>query len=655
MLNSQEELKLCSDITSLWYEHNQLYSQFYRDMLENYNYVVGNQLDAETKAKLDREGRPLAYWNIIKPVVLYIAGLQRSTRKKLKIEPVTPDDIATSDIMNATMDFIFEKTNKDFELSKAFVDAVIGKIGWMNCYLDYTNDAEGQIKWQSYDPFRIRTDVAYRKIDLSDCKYLMDSAFYTEKELQMIYGMNDIALYDEIEERAKPYLDTYNAKKTYSWLDRLLSGLGSYSDRLKQAIGLNTNIKTMQNDIVDVSKGLFRTIDFYDRRLVNKLVMFSPQTGENVDITQYEKDREKLNFISSNFPDYQIRRSCYEIIYVTSIVPALNLVLQDKPYPIQNGNFPFVPIFCYDLHPDILETKSIIDDLKVPQAEFNKRQSTLLDYLQRHVSGGWLAEKSAVAGVEENLLSNEMGGLKVVNDGALSGGRIQPNNPPPIPNGLRIDAQFEHELLQTISSVGMNQRGMQESSAESGRLFQARTEMGELMQTLIMDNLNRADLMIGKLTIDFIQKFLTMEKMIRINNDYEDPEWITINQPTLLGIKNDITKGKYDVVIDFSPYSRLDRQRKFMEMMEYVKIIGQLRPDYIDVASIIKASDMPYKKEWLGYIQQVEMQRQMQQQMAMQMGAGPIPEQKERQLSPFAKTNMNKEQTIQNSQAQGIF
>ena len=251
--------------------------------------------------------------------------------------------------------------------------------------------------------------------------------------------------------------------------------------------------------------GRFKCVDWYERRPQMVMEIIDLASGQREEITEDVKDprfdpfsekrwwdTEKLASIKARYRSPQIIQSEKELIWQVSVCPALNLKMYDKAMTVQSGFFKFVPVLCADLHPDILETKSMIDILIDPVTSYNLRRNTLLTYVLKMSSGGWIGEASAVAGREDEFQANEIGGLKTVNDGALSGKKLIRDTPPSLPSGLLEESELEANDVQTLSAQGQNMRGQKETNQESGTLYNQRVEQGNLVLEWYNDNAQSA-------------------------------------------------------------------------------------------------------------------------------------------------------------------
>ncbi len=593
------------------------YEVFHREIAQNFNLVAGYIYSQADLNKLIREKRPTFQYNLFLPIIARLLGGFKNSIIGVDFVPKQTEDTETAEIIKQVNDFILYQANDiEYELSKAFSMAIIGRIGWIKQDYIYTNEyPEGIVDIKFYDPFRIKVDLNTTRRDLKDCNYISDSGWYSIEDIVNIYAQDNEELREILFERAKILLGESSLTRyknlIKTWLERLFETTTSYSGELK---GFDVGRIKNLNEFVNRKDGLFKVIDWYEKRLTKSMILTN---GINsYDITELVKikdsnekdwyDRDKLNLILQN-PDLigYVPQEKYEIkIFQTSIIPAFNLVLYDDPHIL--SNFKFVPIFCYDFHPDILETKSIVDFIKDPVRSANHRRNTMLTYITRVAHGGWIAEESVVKDYLENFLSNEIGGVKIIRDGALSQGRIKEILIPPMPTALD-KLQFEDlEFIKIISGVRDNALASSESSQESGVLFRQKVLQSEIMQEWISDNSQSALLQISKNNLEYIQKMFTEERTIRIiDNTDNSVNFLKININTELGIINDVSKGQYDVIISKTPYGKAQRETEFNKIVMVFQLLASINPAYVDPILLIEASGLKNSKRIIQHIQNI--------------------------------------------------
>lgn len=622
-----EDLNTIGRITQAELMLDSKFSAFFREMANNFYLAMGYIYSQQDLNKLIREKRPTFQYNLFLPIITRILGGFKNSIIGVDFIPKNPQDFELSSVLKSVNDFILYQANDiEYEISKAFAYAIIGRIGWIKQDYIYSEEfPDGMVDIKFYDPFRIKFDTNTTRRDLRDCNYLSDTGWYSIEDIVNIYANKDDDLRELIIERAKIILGESSLEKykrlIKTWAEKLFDSVFSYQGENK---GYDVGRLRNLNELVDKNEGMFKVIDWYEKRLVKSMFLHDLDTDKEYDISHYIRkssdylsnewyDQDKLNIITSQFANYRLIERTINKIFQVSVLPALNIKLYDGEFYL--SNFKFVPIFCYDLHPDILETKSVIDMIKDPVRSANHRRNTMLTYITRVAHGGWIAEETAVKGYLDELNSNEIAGVKIVRDGSLSQGRIQPIQIPQFPTALDKLQIEDMEFVKLISGVRDNALASSESSRESGILFREKVLQSELIQEWISDNGQSALIHISKNNLEMIQKFFTEERLIRIiNPENNEVTFLPINQRTEFGIINDVSKGKFDVIVSKTPYGKAQKETEFNKLIQVMQLLASINPAYVDPIILLKASGLRNTNELIAHIQRIIDQLNYQQQ-----------------------------------------
>jgi len=642
------EMKLASD-----------FQLFHREILQNFFRLAGHIYSSADLKKLAVENRPDFEWNLFLPIVLSIIGNFKMNIPGLDITGVTQDDHTGSQLQSQLMDhYLYQANDIVYEFAIAFLYAIVGRIGWLKTGYDHQKDDEGMVNISWYDPLRIKFDTNWQRRDTSDMRFISDGGWYDVEEIINLFCKKKPDLRDEVYEKGLMIAGESTIKKgrmkqmLITWAERFLNASIQYGGR---KAGYDSNVDNLRYGFSGTwynGDGRFKVIDWYEKRMLPSMNIEDLATGEKRDVSEEVKsekydrfssrwfDREKLGMIREQYIEPKVTQEWSEIIWQTSVVPAMNLVLHDGMQKFQNKQFKYVPVLCFDFHPEILETKSIMDHIVDPVSSYNLRRNTILTYIMRAAHGGYLGEENAVAGHEEDFENHEIGGLKKVRDGALAEKRIQEIKPAPYPEGLRVEAENEKEDINLISGSSPNFRGRQESSKESGILFENRVEQANVMQEWISENAQASLVMVAKNAISLGQRFLIMPRAIMILRDDEDPLWLPLNQFYLGRVMNDVSYGKYHVRISKTPYGRQAQDREFQRNIEMANWLMQFNPAYVDPKIVVETSPLINKHKWLAHIQTIEGD------LAKQVEMMQFEEQMQRQQTA-AQNYFNIKQTIQ--------
>ena len=150
--------------------------------------------------------------------------------------------------------------------------------------------------------------------------------------------------------------------------------------------------------------------------------------------------------------------------------------------------------------------------------------------------------------------------------------RLQPEPPPA---GVMAAAQEINSDMATI--IGIYDPSQQLPGNMSGKALNGQQMQVDLTNFDLYDNLTKSIAYTGKVILDLIPKIYDTERMMRIIGDDGKPDLLTINERDAIGrVKNDVTLGQYDVVMETGPGYNSKRQEAVEAMMPLLQGNEQL-------------------------------------------------------------------------------
>ena len=639
-----EDLTTVARVSNAEFEASIQFKNFFTESMQNFKRMAGYIYSAADLNKLELEKRPKFVYNFLLPIILQLMGNFLNNQSRVEASPRTMGDIKLTNIMTDVLDYIHYTANDlQGELSQAYGNAIIGRIGWIAQDWLTKKDSDGMMSIENYDPFRLMYDNTYVKRDLSTSKWVMDRGWYSPEEIRKIWAASKPDMYDEITDKAKMYLGTDPMKndKLISYVERIWGVAQAYPGKdqgYDEVTRLVDGLLYNNQEYFDVNKGLFKVIEFHERRSDKLKAIYDADKNKWYDISKKidlspdgkSYDNDKLQAIRQQFQYPVIRDEIIEQIYVTSVCPAFNMKLFEAPYKVQNGNFKYTPIFCFDFGADSLDWKSYVDHIIDPVMSIVLRSNTLDTYMLKATVGERIVETDAFEDEtqREDFNSNKIGQIKEVAPGGL--GKIKDTQLPTIPQGIVQDVEMKKQMIKEIVGVQGNSMGQQQTSSENAKLFGYRVAQSDIMQNLIQDNAIAQLKMVGRNTIDNAQKFLGVNRAIQISRDETDPYWLQINEGDITKlfldedgnvskeerIPGSINTGKFDIILSKAPFGEAAKQAEFQENVTLAQIIAKElgRPDLVDPETLIKASRVRDKDKWISFIQKREQEAQQQQQ-----------------------------------------
>ena len=266
---------------------------------------------------------------------------------------------------------------------------------------------------------------------------------------------------------------------------------------------------------------------------------------------------------------------------------------------------------------DILEDPveypiSRIPIFRVPGWEINTGEKTVRFGLVRFAKDAtrlrnyWrsvMAEKLALAPRQQWLIhENQTGDQDDFRNAANSGdtvltwnGSVEPKRmePPPIEAALMQEAALNAQDIKDVTGLHDASLGAR-SNETSGKAIMARQREGDVATFIYHDNLNAAIEACGEVVEGFIPIAYDTARTVRVLGADEQQKIQRVNDPSDPD-SIDLSKGKYDIVVETGPsYStkRVEAAESMMQFVQAVPAAAQFVPDLI-----AKAQDWPMADE----------------------------------------------------------
>lgn len=545
----------------------------------------GRQWDTDVKEYLESIGKPWLEENIIFSTVNTVIGYQTQSRMDIAFKPREEGDQETSDILTKLGMFIVDQNEFPWVESQVFADGLIQQRGYFDIRIEFNDNMYGDVSITSLDPMDVIPDPDAKSYDPDDWQDVMTTRWMTLDDIKTTYG------------------------------------LGKYRELLR-----NVDEPDFGNDGFEVERNRFGTVGTYSAyykssadeehvrvierqwyKLQNRDFWFNTETGEIYPIPDEMSKSEVRKFAKEN--DYEVITRLVKRIRWT--VSTKDVVLHDEWSPYDH--FTIVPYFPYFRRG---VTVGLVDNLVKTQEMLNKTYSQILHVINTTANSGWIVDEDSLSNMETEDLENSGGqtGLVVeVKRGRERPEKIQPNQ---VPTGLKDMVNSGIELIQVISGVTETFKGGKGPEV-SGTAIQSRVQQSAIQLAAAIDNLFRTRHMVAKRLLKLIQQFYTEKRtFLIVDNKQEnpEPESITINQEDDQGeIINDITVGKYDVVIADIPTQITFQNAQFQQALEMRKFGVQIPDDeMVRMSTLARKEEIAKKISGEASEEQMQVQREQQ-------------------------------------------
>lgn len=589
---------------SIYERMRQQWNVFRAQSLKAYEYTIGNQIDDDIRDQLRKENRPALVFNLMQPKIVTIAGLLESNKMYMRAVPINEGDELLADMHTQIVsDWGMRNCNGVKEVTKAAIDAAIGKIGWLNNYWSTKENPEGLWYTESYDPFMVLFDPDARRQDQRDWRYLCVTGFYTADEIISLWAEyldeETIAKIREADERVS---GIRKGAVPTSWIERVWSGVNDFFTRATLTKKTSNYEGGVINDFVDSRMGRYRVIEFHDRRTKVRTVYYNAQTRETQELKggealspseELEQGQQQLDALNMQTGGGWTRKTVVtQEIWITACAPWLlpSQVLYEQPYPVQGKGFQFKPIFCYDFHPDITKMQSLIDVLIDPQDSYNQRRMTFLEWLMDSVNPDIWAPQNSIEGSDLPVWQSKTRG-KIKFFKGIMGEKPERQHPLAEGTALKTFSDEDRDLAETLTNITPNTQGQSEAGKqESGVLFAQKVQRALTALSYFFGNVQAAMKETFKYADANLQVFMTMPRKIRLLDKSNQPYWMQVNMPTLEGVQNDMSQGEFDFEADTLTLGETAKQVKFAEAMEFVRTVP---PELVKWDELFKLWDSP--------------------------------------------------------------
>lgn len=586
------EIELVNKMQKMWNESNSAFQTELTKTAESYGFYTGDdQWEQATKAELLHEDKPALTLNLILSVINLLVGMETSNKQDFIIYPRKGGYRLVSEILTRLLKHTMDISDGNFEQSIAFLDGAIGSKGWLkvdivhqvNGFLDPFN---GQIEITRKSPFDIREDPNATRYDLNGGgKYIIE-LYWLDKE-------QSIALYPKKRKILEKDLESVSGDDVIDFYGRpvdknTVSDPSYYKYRLKDTWWMSWEKRDVLIDKINLQ---FHIVNPSQEDLLKVIL---------------QKDRELAR--EEERPErYKTIEMPIKMLNLTTTIGDILLENMVDPF---NGisRFPLTRFAPYWADGQCL---GVVENLKDPQREFNKRRSQILHILNQTANSGYFVPREAA--VDTDKLEKEGAAAGTIIE--YSGGKQhQPEKIAPnvIPVGHLTAAQLNKQDIQDISGLNPDLTqfsGDEANKGQSGIAIQRKQQMGMLVSQPIFNNYNKFIREFGLTLMEFIRKgnVYTAEEVVEI---IEDSEMENISPQQILAAISSWKVGQYGCKLEIKPTSPTIRLANFDQLMAIATNVGLPIP----IEILMEYTDIPNKEKAIKLFKQ---QQSIQQQIEM--------------------------------------
>lgn len=516
----------------------------------------GRQWQDDVKSALETAGKPWLEENIIFSTVNTVIGYQTQSRMDISYKPREANDQEVSDLLTKIGMYVVDRNKFPWAESQVFSDGMIQQRGYFDIRMDFDENINGDIKISTLDPLDVIPDPDAKDYDPDKWSDVMVLKWVPLSDIKETYGQ---AKYREV-------LKSLDSHDEADWGDGH-DGFGESRNKF----GEDSTYFSYYKD--DTDELHVRVIERQHWKMNSRPFFYDIETGELYPAPDKLSDQELKKAAREQGFEY-IRRVVKRVRWT---VTTKDVILHDDWSPYEHFTvIPFFPYFRRGV------TLGMVDNLIKSQEMLNKVYSQILHVVNTTANSGWTVEENTLTNMDVEDLEErgaETGLVIEHKRGSEPPKKIEPNQ---IPTGLKDLVTSAVELIRLISGVSETFQGGKGPEV-SGTAIQSRVQQAAIQLATPIDNLFRTRNMIAERLLKLIQTFYTDERsFLIVGEDVEgnEPEEVRINQESLEEgrILNDVTKGRYDVVIADVPTQITFQNAQFAQALELRKY-GVMVPD----------------------------------------------------------------------------
>lgn len=508
------------------------------------SYVVGEQWDEATKAKLARRRKPALTINKILATYATLFGEQIARRGDVSFRPSSGGSIETARVLDKLWIHFTQQNNYDWLESFAFTDGVIRSRGFLDLRVSFDDSMQAEPVLSYINSKDVGLYPGDYGADPDNWTGVMVTRWMSARDIAEVYGMkpNDVLAEAENYELESDF---------YDW-KRDSFGQPMYDDTV--VLDGDQRAKYRMLRVLERQEWEYKTLPcFVDQ-----------PTGEVREIPS-TWDRERIQIAMAQFGYGVINRRVKKINWVVSVG---NLGLHNAISPYKH--FTVVPYFPFLVGG---QTLGVVEHLIDPQNLLNKTLSQELHIVAGIANSGYKVRTGALANMTPEQLQERGGedGIVIEVTGDLNAvEKLQPNQ---VPTGLDRLSYTASEVMQQISLVNDSMQGLNRAD-ESGRAIERKASQGSGALTPIYASLDNMRRIIARNWLDLVQDFVTENRVYNITSRarFSDPEQVEVNKEQFDGsFLNDLTVGEYSINITNTQTRSTADLEQFDIMMQMIR------------------------------------------------------------------------------------
>lgn len=524
------------------------------------------QWSDDDAATLEERGQKALVYNVLSASVDWVCNTEKRAKSDFKVLPRRAEDAEPAQRKTELLKYLSDANYLPHNRSRAFEDAVINGLGWVEDGI--SDDDDGEPLYSRYVDWReMLYDSRGKQFTTDDMRYIFRAKWV---DLDVAIGLFP----------KRQGLLSRSAQESDMFM-----GVDSYGDDAMDDAEYDTN--GYRSHTSEYLHG-------YNRERVRLIEAWLRIPVMTARLKGGTFDGELFDAISPGHRDSLAMEDGVRLVektvmrmHVAIFTPAGLLWFSESPY--RHNKFPYTPIWGKRRRRDG-QPYGMIRGLKGIQEDINKRASKALHILSTNkviMDDDALPEgtdieafKEEVARPDAVIVKKRGAELKLDNERELSQYQLQL-------------MERSIAMIQQTSGVTDELLGRR-TNASSGIAIQRRQDQGSMATAHFFENLRLAAQLQGEKQLANIEQFVSEEKAFRITNERGKAEYIKVND----GLpENDIIRNKADFVISDADWHATMRQAEVDALLEVVGKIGNPQIMLMVLDLLVENMDLKNRSE----------------------------------------------------------
>jgi|TARA_R100000808_G_scaffold6776_5_gene19935 hypothetical protein len=631
MPEKNPEVKLSEELLT---EYASIRTKWARQAMEDSEFRSGMQWTKEQVNALRKRAQEPLVVNVIYPAVEQAKAMLTANSPRFQSTGREGSDVKTGQIFSDLMSWVWENSKGNTELKEAIDDYYVKGMGCMVVYHDPQADfGKGDVFVKAIDPLDVYIDPSSQDPYSRDASNIIVSRLYSEAQLISMYPGMEETIRKATEVTVAPQTESLrhgledqvvskeeiNAQRILSKEDREIEVIERYS-KIKvphyRVFDPQLNDEKILNieEYQEYSQKIgYKVYNQKDQRVVtddNEVETYkeiekefgtvfhlaiNPVTQEQV-MMQGEETPSAIEGSTTIIEQKTFAELMetgdllvneIELTRIKQVVSAGGQLLFVNGLPIED--YPLVTIMNnHNRNPYPLSDVRMVKGL---QSYINKIRSLIVAHASSSTNVKLLIPRGSM---NKKQLEEEWGraGTAVIEFDPELGQPIVAG-PIPLPNELYKNEADAKADIERILGIYALMQGDPSAMPQTYKGTLAIDEYGQRRIKSKRDDIEEGINQLAKLVVQLIQATYTSMKVLRLLQPNHKPKEVTINEPVydnisgqFLGKLNDVTVGKYDVLVVSGSTLPSNRYARFEYYMELYK------SGIIDQTEVLKQTDV---------------------------------------------------------------